>query len=69
MARPVKLTVCGSGPASQLVAGLAASRPNFEVTVFTLESKAAEKWNAALKAKVRPIFKNSLLVRFLIPTE
>ncbi|GAB1605835.1 octopine dehydrogenase-like [Argonauta hians] len=51
MGSPLKVTVCGSEPTAQLIAGLAASRPNMEVTVFTTESKAADNWKTALKAK------------------
>ncbi|CAI9736205.1 octopine dehydrogenase-like [Octopus vulgaris] len=51
MGSPVKITVCGSNPTSQLIAGLASSRPNMEVTVFATESKAADNWKTALKAK------------------
>lgn len=49
MAKPLKVTVCGGGKSAHVMAVLAASQVEMEVTVLTMYKDEAEKWSKAIE--------------------
>ena len=45
----LKVLICGGGNGAHVYAGLASSRANTEVSVFTLFADEAQRWNTLLE--------------------
>jgi len=50
MSDKLNVLICGGGNGAHVYAGLASSRENTEVTVFTLFADEAQRWNDLLVA-------------------